>query len=55
MLIANGLSPEQARKERRYRKSLEMLERELPDHTLAEQLRFELEALDQLPPERGSG
>jgi SAM-dependent methyltransferase len=39
---------------RRYRKSLEMLEQDVPDSSLVELLRFELEALEQLPPEPGS-
>jgi (p)ppGpp synthase/HD superfamily hydrolase len=34
----------------RYRKSLEMLERELADEALVELLRFELEALETFPP-----
>jgi (p)ppGpp synthase/HD superfamily hydrolase len=56
MLIANGLAPERAQiKVRRYRKSLAMLEQELPDGRLVELLRFELEALEQLPPERVTG
>jgi (p)ppGpp synthase/HD superfamily hydrolase len=56
MLIANGLQADQAQiKERRYRKSLGMLEHELPGNRLVELLRFELEALEQLPPEIDSG
>jgi (p)ppGpp synthase/HD superfamily hydrolase len=56
MLIANGLEADQAQiKERRYRKSLGMLEHELPGNGLVELLRFELEALEQLPPEIDSG
>lgn len=34
----------------RYRKSLEMLEEQIPGSRLAELLRFELEAIEQLPP-----
>jgi (p)ppGpp synthase/HD superfamily hydrolase len=55
MLIANGLAPEDAQvKVRRHRRSLKMLEQELPDSRLVEVLRFELEALEQLPPEPDS-
>lgn len=55
MGIADGLAPKDAQvKVRRYRKSLEMLEQELPGSSLVELLRFELEALAQLPPEPGS-
>jgi (p)ppGpp synthase/HD superfamily hydrolase len=51
MLIAGGLSAKRAEtKRRRYRKSLRMLERELPDERLVELLRFELESLENLPP-----
>lgn len=51
MLIAGGLSRERAEtKRRRYRKSLAMLEHELPDERLVELLRFELESLESLPP-----
>jgi hypothetical protein len=38
----------------RHRKSLAMLEQELPGSRLVELLRFELESLDMLPP-RGEG
>jgi (p)ppGpp synthase/HD superfamily hydrolase len=56
MLIANGLGADRAQiKERRYRKSLGMLEHELPGNRLVELLRFELEALKQLPPEIDDG
>ncbi len=52
MQLARGLPPEQAAaKQRRYRDSLSMLEDELEDSRLVEVLRFELEALDQLPPQ----
>ncbi len=55
MLIANGLAPEDAQiKVRRHRRSLQMLEQELADPSLVELLRFELEALEQLPPEPDS-
>ena len=51
MQLAGGLDPgEAARKARRYRKALKMLERALPDMSLVELLRFELEALDAFPP-----
>jgi (p)ppGpp synthase/HD superfamily hydrolase len=51
MLIATGLDPEQARvKFNRYRKSLEMIEETIPGSRLADLLRFELEALENLPP-----
>jgi (p)ppGpp synthase/HD superfamily hydrolase len=43
-------SPDLDRKLEHYRRSLELLERELPDHPLVRQLRFELEALQLLPP-----
>lgn len=36
----------------RYRKSLAMLEAKTPGHRLVALLRFELEALEQLPPQR---
>jgi hypothetical protein len=35
-----------------YRRSLEILERELPGSPLVELLRFELESFDALPPTR---
>jgi (p)ppGpp synthase/HD superfamily hydrolase len=51
MLIAGGLDEQAAQtKLRRYRKSLEMLEHALPDSRVTELLRFELEALERLPP-----
>jgi (p)ppGpp synthase/HD superfamily hydrolase len=51
MLMAGGLGREQAEtKRRRYRKSLDMLERELDDGRLVDLLRYELEALEHLPP-----
>ena len=55
-LLAGGLDPRAAEvKFRRYRKSLEMLEQAIPDSRLVELLRFELEALQQLPPEPEHG
>lgn len=55
MLIARGLSQSEAEtKHRRYRESLSMLERELGESRLVAVLRFELEALEQLPPARPS-
>lgn len=51
MLLADGLDRQQAEvKLRRYRKSLEMLEQVIPENSLVLQLRFELEALEMLPP-----
>lgn len=51
MLIAQGLDPQKtAAKLRRYGKSLRMLEQEIPDNRIVELLRFELEALENLPP-----
>lgn len=53
MLIATGLGREQAEiKLRRYRKSLAMVEQAIPGSRVAELLRFELEALENLPPRR---
>lgn len=52
MLISAGIDREQvAVKERRYRKSLEMLEQTMPGNRIVEVLRFELEALAELPPQ----
>jgi hypothetical protein len=54
MLIAAGLDPDAAGiKLRRYRRSLAMLERATPATAVVELLRFEVEALETLPPERG--
>lgn len=51
MLLAQGMDPQEAAtKERRYRRSLEMLEAAIPGTRVVEALRFELEALDTLPP-----
>ena len=53
MLVTQGLGPEEtAAKLRRYRKSLEMLDQAIPGDRVAELLRFELEAIEKLPPER---
>lgn len=52
MLLARGLDRERASvKLHRYRKSLEMLEHEIPDTRIVQLLRFELEALESLPPD----
>jgi (p)ppGpp synthase/HD superfamily hydrolase len=51
MLLARGIPPDLAdTKRRRYHKSLAMLEQTIPDHSVVELLRFELEVLDVLPP-----
>lgn len=51
-LLAGGLDGRDAAvKLRRYQKSLIMLEEAIPDSRLVELLRFELEALQELPPE----
>ncbi len=50
-LIAHELPPEEAEiKMKRYQKSLAMLEEAIPGNQLVELLRFELEALEELPP-----
>ncbi len=52
IVIARGMASEATTvKLQRYRKSLQMLERELPDAMVVGLLRFELEALESLPPE----
>lgn len=52
MMIATGLDRDTAAvKLRRYRRSLDMLEQATLDSQLVELLRFELEALEALPPE----
>jgi (p)ppGpp synthase/HD superfamily hydrolase len=52
MLIAGGIDRERAEtKLRRYRKSLDMLEQAIPHSRIVELLRFELEALENLPPQ----
>jgi (p)ppGpp synthase/HD superfamily hydrolase len=54
ILIAAGLDEDTATtKLRRYRRSLEMLEQAAPASRLVELLRFEIEALETLPPEHG--
>jgi (p)ppGpp synthase/HD superfamily hydrolase len=51
MQLAQGLDPAEAEvKLKRHRKTLAMLEQEAPGTRIAELLRFELEALDALPP-----
>jgi (p)ppGpp synthase/HD superfamily hydrolase len=51
MQLAQGLDPDEAEvKLRRHRKALRMLEQEIPGNRIAELLRFELEALEALPP-----
>ena len=51
MLIGQGLDPQQtAVKLRRYRKSLDMLDQTIAGTRVVELLRFELEALENLPP-----
>jgi hypothetical protein len=56
ILVARGMQPDEARiRQRRYRESLTMLEQVLPDSRLVELLRFELEALERLPPEPEAG
>lgn len=54
ILIATGLDQDAAAvKLERYRKSLDMLEHTTPKSLVIELLRFEIEALETLPPERG--
>lgn len=51
MLLAAGIPPDVAEaKRRRYQKSLAMLEQTISDDRVVELLRFELEALQVLPP-----
>jgi (p)ppGpp synthase/HD superfamily hydrolase len=53
MELATGLDRDQGEvKLRRYRKALEMLEQTIPRSRVVELLRFELEALERLPPQR---
>lgn len=53
LLIAQGLDQATAAvKLRRYRRSLEMLEEAIPSSRLVELLRFEIEALEALPPDQ---
>jgi (p)ppGpp synthase/HD superfamily hydrolase len=55
ILIARGADVQEARiRLARHRKSLEMLDQALPDGRLVEILRFELEALERLPPQPSS-
>jgi (p)ppGpp synthase/HD superfamily hydrolase len=52
ILLARRPDPREAAvRLHRYRKSLEMLEHEIPGSRVVELLRFELEALESLPPE----
>jgi (p)ppGpp synthase/HD superfamily hydrolase len=52
MQLATGLSRAEAGiKLRRHRRSLEMLEQRIPHSRVVELLRFELEALERLPPQ----
>jgi hypothetical protein len=54
-LIHAGLDPAQARaKLNRHRRSLDMLENALPANRLVDVLRFEIEALERLPPTAGT-
>jgi (p)ppGpp synthase/HD superfamily hydrolase len=54
--IARGMGREQSEvRLRRYRNSLVMLDEVLPESRLVEILRFELEALEALPPEPRAG
>jgi (p)ppGpp synthase/HD superfamily hydrolase len=51
VLLARGADPAEAESKRRhYRESLAMLEDMIPGSRVVELLRFELEALDELPP-----
>ena len=53
-LMTHGLDPSEAEvKLRRHRRSLDMLEQAIPKNRIVELLRFELEALEQLPPGGG--
>jgi (p)ppGpp synthase/HD superfamily hydrolase len=53
MLITGGLEAERVEaKVQHYWKSLGMLERKIPDSRIVDVLRFELEVLELLPPER---
>jgi hypothetical protein len=52
MQLATGLDRHEAEfKLRRHRSSLEMLEQTIPRSRVVELLRFELEALERLPPQ----
>jgi (p)ppGpp synthase/HD superfamily hydrolase len=50
LMVRDPDNPEIATKLQRYRKSLAMLEERLPGNRLVDVLRFEIEALEQLPP-----
>jgi (p)ppGpp synthase/HD superfamily hydrolase len=53
-MMARGVGDDEVRiKRERYRKALAMLDEAIPGSRLVELLRFELEALDKLPPEGG--
>jgi (p)ppGpp synthase/HD superfamily hydrolase len=54
-LVAGASDDEAQTKRRRYRSSLEMLDEAIPDSRLVDLLRFELEALEKLPPYRPTG
>jgi (p)ppGpp synthase/HD superfamily hydrolase len=55
-LRARGLSQAEAEaKLRHYQKCLQMLDEALPHNSLVDQLRFELETLEQLPPQPDQG
>jgi (p)ppGpp synthase/HD superfamily hydrolase len=55
MQLAQGLDPAEAEvKLRRHRKALAMLEQEAPGNRIGDLLRFELEALEALPPRPSS-
>ncbi len=51
-MATDPADPEIPARLRRYRHSLEMLEERIPGSRMVELLRFELEALEQLPPAR---
>jgi (p)ppGpp synthase/HD superfamily hydrolase len=52
MQLATGLDRREAEvKLKRHRRSLEMLEQRIPDSRVVDLLRFELEALERLPPQ----
>jgi (p)ppGpp synthase/HD superfamily hydrolase len=54
-MMARGIGGDEVQAKRaRYGRSLAMLETAMPGSRLVELLRFELEALDELPPEGGS-
>ena len=53
VIASSGARDQTATKLARHRASLEMLEETLPESGLIEVLRFEVEALEQLPPQAG--